>query len=229
MAEPIAMAAPAPSFAALADIVGRSLLMLLMVFVGQGAWVRAAALLPIDSPTGALRLASDAGAFLFSVLVCVLAVIRPPAQARATSWNAKASALGAAFILTIVNRLPETPLPLAATLLAAVLLAIGNLGSAYCLSRLGGSFSVLPEARKLVVSGPYRVVRHPLYLAEAIATAGLVLLHWGVLAVAVGLAQTALQLYRLRQEEKLLAATFPDYADYAARTPRLIPRLLPTR
>ena len=37
---------------------------------------------------------------------------------------------------------------------------------------LGRSVSVMPEARRLVVQGLYRRIRHPLYLAEEIATIG---------------------------------------------------------
>ena len=40
------------------------------------------------------------------------------------------------------------------------------------LTRLGRSFSINAEARRLVTEGPYAVIRHPLYLAEQIALIG---------------------------------------------------------
>src|SRR5439155_23485485 len=77
---------------------------------------------------------------------------------------------------------------------------------------LGRCFSVLPEARGLVTRGPYRLVRHPVYVGELGAAAGLVvaapaprnLLALATLVVA--------QLVRMRLEERALACAFPEYA-----------------
>jgi protein-S-isoprenylcysteine O-methyltransferase Ste14 len=88
---------------------------------------------------------------------------------------------------------------------------------------LGTCFGVLPEARGLVMRGPYRLVRHPVYLGELGACAGLVMgapSAWNFAAAAVLLAG---QLVRMRLEERALEHEFPEYAAYAARTPRLIP------
>ena len=88
---------------------------------------------------------------------------------------------------------------------------------------LGTCFGVLPEARGLVTRGPYRLVRHPVYLGELGACAGLVLgapSAWNLTAAAVLLGA---QLVRMRLEERALETEFPEYAAYAAHTPRLIP------
>ena len=90
---------------------------------------------------------------------------------------------------------------------------------------LGRCFGVLPEARGLVTRGPYRVVRHPVYLGEIGACAGLVLAAPAAWNVAVLGLFTAAQAVRMRLEEKALAAEFPQYVQYAARTGRLLPRL----
>ena len=95
---------------------------------------------------------------------------------------------------------------------------------------LGRCFGVLPEVRGLVTHGPYRHVRHPVYLGELGALTGLVLAApslWNAGALAVSFAAQGV---RMRLEERALAAEFPEYAEYAARTPRLVPRLrLPVR
>jgi len=225
MAQNTPMALVRPSPAILADLAGRCLLLVLMICVGEGSWRRASALEPAASFADFFAFSAEVGSLLFAGLVCLLVVIRPPAQCRASGWKAHAAALGAAYILTFANRMPAASLPVGPAALAACLLALGNLAAVYCLAWLGTSFSVLPEARRLVREGPYRLVRHPLYLAEAVATAGVVVLHWSAVAVAAGAAQFLLQYYRLLQEEKILAAAFPDYASYAAATPRLLPRI----
>jgi protein-S-isoprenylcysteine O-methyltransferase Ste14 len=90
---------------------------------------------------------------------------------------------------------------------------------------LGRCFGVLPEARGLVTSGPYRVVRHPVYLGEIGACAGLAIAapSPGNSAVMAGL--IVAQAVRMRLEERALTEAFPEYAEYAAGTPRLVPRL----
>jgi len=110
--------------------------------------------------------------------------------------------------------------------LVAVLACIWLLASVLALGRC---FGVLPEARGLVTRGPYRAVRHPVYLGEIAACAGLALaapsLRNGlVLAVFVGA-----QLVRMGFEERALTRAFPEYAAYAERTPRLIPSMRPSR
>ena len=110
--------------------------------------------------------------------------------------------------------------------LSDVLLAAGMVWALYSLSYLRNRFSIVPEARGLVTSGPYRVVRHPVYLGEIIAGFGLVLptlfgFHAAVFAVFLGA-----QLLRTHFEERVLSAAYPSYAAYARRTKRLLPYML---
>jgi protein-S-isoprenylcysteine O-methyltransferase Ste14 len=99
----------------------------------------------------------------------------------------------------------------------------GNVFAVYILTRLGRSFSILPEGRKLVTAGPYKIIRHPLYVAEAMATLGTMILFFSPAAVALVIAQTATQLGRIHYEEIVLRKTFPEYSAYARTTARLIP------
>jgi protein-S-isoprenylcysteine O-methyltransferase Ste14 len=68
-------------------------------------------------------------------------------------------------------------------------------------------------------------VRHPLYLGEQISIAGVLLPYLSPIAAFVFAVQIAFQFYRMRCEEEILAATFPEYADYAKRTWRVLPGL----
>ncbi len=90
---------------------------------------------------------------------------------------------------------------------------------------LGRCFGVLPEARGLVTRGPYRLVRHPVYLGELGACCGLAVTSPTVMNGAVLAVLAAAQVVRMGLEERALTRAFPDYASYAARTPRLLPRL----
>jgi protein-S-isoprenylcysteine O-methyltransferase Ste14 len=78
----------------------------------------------------------------------------------------------------------------------------------------------------VVTTGPYALVRHPLYLAVLLLAAGSVLAHPS-LAVACGAAGLAAGIaYKIPAEERVLRATCGDaYARYAAEVPALFPRL----
>jgi protein-S-isoprenylcysteine O-methyltransferase Ste14 len=102
-------------------------------------------------------------------------------------------------------------------------LLIGLAGCVWSLRHLWTSFSVIPQARTLVSSGPYRWIRHPLYTTEIIANVGMAihfgrLYHWAVLVLLI-----VGQSYRARREERLLCAHLPGYAEYRTRTAALVP------
>ncbi len=80
------------------------------------------------------------------------------------------------------------------------------------------AFSITVEARVLVTSGPYRLVRHPIYLGEMLAAAGVAAIRFRVASLLVLLLFVAVQLLRARAEEEKLARTFPPYRTFAARS-----------
>jgi protein-S-isoprenylcysteine O-methyltransferase Ste14 len=88
---------------------------------------------------------------------------------------------------------------------------------------LGRCFGVLPEARGLVRRGPYRLIRHPVYLGEITAVAGLTLAAPVPRNVAVLAVMVVAQMIRARFEERALSAAFPEYASYMETTGRLFP------
>src|SRR4029077_7970043 len=102
----------------------------------------------------------------------------------------------------------------------------GFVMSTFTLLWLGRAFSVTAQARRLVVAGPYAIVRHPLYLCEEITVLGIALAHLSIAAVLIVVLQWVYQLRRMTNEEKVISATFPEYAAYAAKTPKVIPYLL---
>jgi protein-S-isoprenylcysteine O-methyltransferase Ste14 len=95
---------------------------------------------------------------------------------------------------------------------AVVMMSVGNLLDLWGYATLLRSFSIVAEARELSVGGPYRYVRHPIYLGQLIAQGAcwLVLapLQW-IWAVFFGLF-VVMQLYRARVEEGVLEESFGE-------------------
>jgi protein-S-isoprenylcysteine O-methyltransferase Ste14 len=101
--------------------------------------------------------------------------------------------------------------------LGSLVITIGLAGAVWALWHLGRNISVIPQVRSVSSSGPYRVLRHPLYVFELVAASGLVLVNGGGLGWAVvGLAAVCLWV-RARWEEQLLARELPAYRDYLER------------
>jgi protein-S-isoprenylcysteine O-methyltransferase Ste14 len=108
--------------------------------------------------------------------------------------------------------------------LVSLLLVIAGTVFAICaLLVLGRSMSLLPEARRLVTRGPYALVRHPLYLGEMVAVAGVALQYLSASALLLLGLVWAFLLWRMTYEEHVLFQSFPEYGDYMARTARLVP------
>ena len=195
------------------------------IFQTLSEWSSSAA-----SETKLLTVLSDAASLIFLTLVIAVVFFRLRPVSSASGFEPRFTALAGTFLLMSLGVLPasETP-PVLVTLLGLSCIVVGSLLSVYVLSWLGRSFSIMAEARKLITGGPYSIVRHPLYVTEGIAILGMVLLHWSLLAALLGLIQTALQLRRIHNEEKILREAFPEYAAYAKRTPRLVPAIITPR
>ena len=85
------------------------------------------------------------------------------------------------------------------------------------------SFSITVEARDLVISGPYRWIRHPIYSGEILAALAVTVWRFSLLNIFIITLLVVIQLLRAKWEEDKLALVFPGYCIYAAKTSWLFP------
>ncbi len=161
--------------------------------------------------------------WMFVVLLSIQPLFRLRAIAKSEDILPRVAALAAVCVPLMFMLLQRAPPDLVFNLSAVIVSLIANVMTVVTASFLGRSLSVMPEARRLVQSGPYALVRHPLYLCEMLGVGTVVLQYRSLPALALLLAAIALQLARARWEEGVLAKSFPDFAAYRARTAFLVP------
>jgi len=161
---------------------------------------------------------------LFSILFCLLCVwallARDTPQRRIGGALPRLCAVAGTFLGVGMLRLPVAELSLLLQALIFLLTGVGSAAALAVLWKLGRSFSIVPEARKLVTAGPYAWARHPLYAAEIVIVLGLMLQYRQPWAALMGAAVIALQVTRTLFEERVLGEAFPEYADYKNRVKR---------
>ena len=86
-----------------------------------------------------------------------------------------------------------------------VLVVLGAVLSLVSLLALGRGFGLRPALRELTTKGPYRVVRHPIYLAYVIADIGYNLQEWNLGTLLLVLAGWAAMVCRIHAEERVLS------------------------
>jgi protein-S-isoprenylcysteine O-methyltransferase Ste14 len=167
------------------------------------------------------------------LLVAASFLLRGPARRTAHGWAPRAVAYAHTFLPMVFLELagahrPEwlarTPSALLA-MTGAVLWLCGALLALWPLWQLRRAFSVEPQARELVTSGPYRFARHPIYASYALVNGGLWLRHPTLPFGTVLLVWFGLLALRIRYEEQVLESAFPAYAAYRARVGALGPHL----
>jgi len=90
---------------------------------------------------------------------------------------------------------------------------------------LGRSFGVVAANRGIKSRGPYRLVRHPIYLSHSITMGGFLLVNPSAFNAVLLAVVTCFQLLRILAEERVLTES-GDYANYAASVRwRLVPGL----
>ena len=162
------------------------------------------------------------GLVYFGLLALLFVVRLPRLGGRRTVWTI-AVAMFATFSILVIGILPDNQRRPSLEGLGAAIIALGLAYSLWGLIHLRRSFSILPESRRLVRDGPYALSRHPLYLGETVAAAGVLAPVAGPLAIGLWVLNLAAQLLRIQWEEEVLRGQFPEYETYARRVPRYLP------
>jgi protein-S-isoprenylcysteine O-methyltransferase Ste14 len=128
-------------------------------------------------------------------------------------------------------RLVPHPVPNGGFVAASVGVAVCALGigiAIWARTQLGRNWGMpmsLREGHELVTTGPYALVRHPIYTGILLAVAGTILVEWFPWIVVLP-ASFAYFVYAAKVEERSMLRQFPnEYPDYMNRTKMLIPFL----
>ena len=159
----------------------------------------------------------------FLLLLSAAVIVRARPMGKARGLEPRISAFIGTFLIYTIPLFPRRELSETVEMVSTVLILVGSLAAVVALFRLGRSFSMMAEARRLVTSGPYRYVRHPLYLAEEVAIFGIFIQFFSIWTIIIFALQIVFQLRRMRNEEAVLTEILPEYASYQSKTPRLIP------
>jgi protein-S-isoprenylcysteine O-methyltransferase Ste14 len=150
------------------------------------------------------------------LLVLGIALTRPPPEVQDLSLTSSIAVVVAyAYPYAQVVYLrwaPGSPVSSGGGLMLVLLGAC--LGFASLLS-LGRWFGVWPAFRGLATRGPYRLVRHPMYLAYVLADIGYNLYEYNLGTVLLVLAGWSSLFYRIRAEERILSRD-AGWSSYAA-------------
>jgi protein-S-isoprenylcysteine O-methyltransferase Ste14 len=158
------------------------------------------------------------------VMVLAIALTRPAPAAQDHSVPTSA-AVAVAYTypyaqVIYLQRGPGSPAWPAGGLVLVIVAAFLSLAS---LSALGKRFGVRPALRGLATGGPYRLVRHPMYLAYLIGDVGYNLQEWNPGTLAIVVIGWASLVYRIAAEELVLAQD-PGWPAYVSRVRyRLVP------
>ena len=135
---------------------------------------------------------------------------------------------GEVLLPALDHRFGWSDVPTSVVILGNALIAISYIGFYFVFreNTYGAATIRVEENQRVVSTGPYAIVRHPMYAAGLILMLGIPLAlssWWGFLAFAPGVLALV---WRILDEERLLKRDLPGYAEYTQRMRfRLIPGL----
>ena len=182
---------------------------------------------PLASDPGFLKFLADGvsrvSIVCFLGLMSILFLIRLEPINKAKGFLPRFMAIAGTFFVSLVTFFPRANLSTLQMAIAGSLCMLGTIISIFVLAHLGRSFSLMAEARRLVTTGPYKFVRHPLYISEELASFAVLLQFLSFKTLLIFIVHCLIQFQRMKNEEEVLANACPEYQAYKSRTARLIP------
>ena len=153
---------------------------------------------------------------LFYLLLVAIYLVHQPPRHRASGWLERYLPLAVTFAPAALLQVNPSHAPPAA---AVVTCCVGIVLALWGLLYLRGNFSIMVEGRGLVTTGPYRLVRHPIYLGEIITLLGLIWMSPHAITIAGAAVIILGQLWRAWLEERKLHRLFgAQYHEYCRRS-----------
>jgi protein-S-isoprenylcysteine O-methyltransferase Ste14 len=166
---------------------------------------------------------SKSSIIFFLGLMSVLFLIRLEPIEKARGIVPRIMAIAGTFFMSLVTFFPRANLTIVQTMIASSICLVGTAMSIFVLTHLGRSYSLMAEARRLVTTGPYGIIRHPLYVTEELATFAVMMQFLSFSTLLIFLVHVLIQFQRMKNEEAVLEKAFPEYQAYRSSTARLIP------
>ena len=216
------------NFMALADTTGaqKPNLTRLALDIGERLFVVALFALLVSRVVGSVEAGSSGFNLLLLAsegIVVVLVMLRRPATELSMKPLDWLLAFGATAGPLMVR--PGHVAALGPPAIAASLMITGIVFQVVCKLTLRLSFGLAPANRGLIVAGPYKLVRHPIYASYLINQTGFLLLNPTAWNAGILAASLVLQIFRIAAEERLLAHD-EGHAAFRKTTPyRLLPGL----
>jgi len=184
---------------------------------------------PVGNNTEFLRFIADivskSSIICFLGLMSILFLIRLEPIEKARGIMPRVMAIAGTFSVSLLTFFPRANLTIGQTAIATSMCLVGTAMSIFVLAHLGRSYSLMAEARRLVTTGPYGIIRHPLYVTEELALFAILIQFLSFSTVLMFLVHALIQLQRMKNEEAVLEKAFPEYQAYKSSTARLIPRV----
>ncbi len=127
------------------------------------------------------------------------------------------------FILLLLASTPWRNLPVVSYVLIGLSIAL-ILWATWTMKK--STLRIFPQPAQsatLVVNGPYRFIRHPMYMSILLGTIGLLAARFSWLRLIYTMLLLGVLMVKLLWEEEMLSLKFEDYKEYQKKSARLLP------